>query len=97
MRLSCCETNLLRIVMLGSGKEKPRLVAEAEQRQLENLLFLPPVAKQDMAATLAGADACLAILKPIEMFKTTYPNKVSIIWQRVVRCFWRLMVRSQSG
>ena len=29
-----------------------------------------------MAATLAGADACLAILKPIEMFKTTYPNKV---------------------
>ncbi|MCK9506362.1 MAG: glycosyltransferase family 4 protein [Porticoccaceae bacterium] len=66
----------IRIVMVGSGKEKPRLVAEAEQRQLENLLFLPPVAKQDMAATLAGADACLAILKPIEMYKTTYPNKV---------------------
>jgi len=25
---------------------------------------------------LAGADACLAILKPIEAYKTTYPNKV---------------------
>ena len=25
---------------------------------------------------LAMADACLAILKPIEMYKTTYPNKV---------------------
>ena len=25
---------------------------------------------------IAGADACLAILKPIEMYKTTYPNKV---------------------
>jgi glycosyltransferase involved in cell wall biosynthesis len=29
-----------------------------------------------MAAALAGADACLAILKPLEEYKTTYPNKV---------------------
>jgi glycosyltransferase involved in cell wall biosynthesis len=29
-----------------------------------------------MAAILAGADACLAILKPIDEYKTTYPNKV---------------------
>jgi len=29
-----------------------------------------------VAAALAGADACLAILKPIEEYKTTYPNKV---------------------
>ena len=29
-----------------------------------------------MAAALAGADACLAILKPIDEYKTTYPNKV---------------------
>jgi glycosyltransferase involved in cell wall biosynthesis len=25
---------------------------------------------------LAAADACIAILKPIEMYKTVYPNKV---------------------
>jgi glycosyltransferase involved in cell wall biosynthesis len=29
-----------------------------------------------MAAPLAAADACIAILKPIEMYKTVYPNKV---------------------
>ena len=29
-----------------------------------------------MREALAGADVCLAILKPIEMYKTTYPNKV---------------------
>ncbi len=29
-----------------------------------------------MAAALAGADACIAILKPLEEYKTTYPNKV---------------------
>jgi glycosyltransferase involved in cell wall biosynthesis len=29
-----------------------------------------------MPDLLSAADACLAILKPIEMYKTTYPNKV---------------------
>ena len=66
----------IQIVMLGSGKEKPRLRTEADQRSLENVMFLPPVAKMEMPSYLAGADACLAILKPIEMYKTTYPNKV---------------------
>jgi glycosyltransferase involved in cell wall biosynthesis len=29
-----------------------------------------------MAQALAAADACIAILKPVEMYKTVYPNKV---------------------
>jgi glycosyltransferase involved in cell wall biosynthesis len=66
----------IRVVLVGSGKEKSRLRAEADQRGLENLNFLPPVPKTEMPEVLAGADACLAILKPIEMYKTTYPNKV---------------------
>jgi glycosyltransferase involved in cell wall biosynthesis len=66
----------IRIILLGSGKEKARLRDEADQRGLDNLIFLPPVTKLEMPAVLAAADACLAILKPIEMFKTTYPNKV---------------------
>ncbi|MFU8825877.1 MAG: glycosyltransferase family 4 protein [Brevefilum sp.] len=66
----------IRIVLVGSGKEKHRLRQNADARGLNNLMFLPPVPKIEMPATLAGADACLAILKPIEMYKTTYPNKV---------------------
>jgi glycosyltransferase involved in cell wall biosynthesis len=66
----------IRLVLLGSGKEKPRLRAEADRRGLDNLVFLPPLPKLEVPAALAGADACLAILKPIEMYKTTYPNKV---------------------
>jgi len=66
----------IQFVLLGSGKEKDRLVAEAEERGLENVVFLPPVPKKDMRDALAAADACLAILKPIELYKTTYPNKV---------------------
>ena len=66
----------IQIVLLGSGKEKPRLMAEADQRHLGNVHFIPPVSKLEMSTALAAADACLAILKPIELYKTTYPNKV---------------------
>lgn len=62
--------------MLGSGKEKPRLQQEAAERSLGNITFLPPLPKLEMGQALAAADACLAILKPVEMYKTTYPNKV---------------------
>jgi glycosyltransferase involved in cell wall biosynthesis len=66
----------IRIILLGSGKEKDQLQSEAMQKKLDNVVFLPPVPKLDMPEALAAADACLAILKPIEMYKTTYPNKV---------------------
>jgi glycosyltransferase involved in cell wall biosynthesis len=66
----------IKIVMLGDGKEKPRLQARAAKLGLDNVLFLPPLPKTAMPDALAAADACLAILKPIELYKTTYPNKV---------------------
>ncbi|HSF82513.1 MAG TPA: glycosyltransferase family 4 protein [Anaerolineales bacterium] len=64
------------IVLLGAGKEKPSLIRQAESLNLDNVIFLPPVAKADMCQALAAADACIAILKPVEMYKTVYPNKV---------------------
>ncbi len=66
----------IRLVLIGDGKEKPRLVQEAEQEGLRNVLFLPPVPKAEIPRVLAAADACLAILRPIEAYRTTYPNKV---------------------
>jgi glycosyltransferase involved in cell wall biosynthesis len=63
-------------VLLGDGKEKANLQQLAASLGLKNISFLPPVAKTEMGAALAGADACLAILKPLEEYKTTYPNKV---------------------
>ena len=64
------------VTFLGDGKEKPALQKQAAGMDLTNVLFLPPVPKNGMAGALAGADACLAILKPIDEYKTTYPNKV---------------------
>ncbi len=64
------------IVLLGDGKDKPALVAAAEHLGLHNVVFLPPVPKAGMAEALAAADACIAILKPVSLYKTVYPNKV---------------------
>lgn len=64
------------LVLVGDGKEKPALIAQAEAMKLRNVLFLPSLPKSEIGEALAAADACLAILKPLEEYKTTYPNKV---------------------
>lgn len=66
----------IRVVLIGDGKEKNSLVEMSKEMALENIEFLPPVPKEDMPGVLASADVCVAILKPIEAFKSTYPNKV---------------------
>lgn len=66
----------ISIVLLGDGKEKPALMAQAAGLGLTNLHFLPPVPKFSMAQALAASDACIAILKPIPLYATVYPNKV---------------------
>jgi glycosyltransferase involved in cell wall biosynthesis len=69
-------TKNIHIVFLGDGKEKPALMALAKEMKLSNVTFLPSVPKTEMASALAGANTCIAILKPLEEYKTTYPNKV---------------------
>jgi glycosyltransferase involved in cell wall biosynthesis len=66
----------IHFVLVGDGKEKPALQARAAEMGLTNLSFFPPVAKNGMREVMAAADACVAILKPLELYKTTYPNKV---------------------
>lgn len=74
--------NLLRdraqihFVLLGDGKEKPNLMRLAGEWGLINVHFAPPVEKQLIPDWLSDADACLAILRAIPAYKTTYPNKV---------------------
>jgi glycosyltransferase involved in cell wall biosynthesis len=66
----------IHIILVGDGKDKPALMADAQARGLDNVTFIDPVAKNEMKGMFALADVCLAILKPIELYKTTYPNKV---------------------
>jgi len=66
----------IQIVLLGDGKEKPALQTHAAQMGLSNVSFVSSVPKSEMPKALAAADTCIAILKPLEEYKTTYPNKV---------------------
>jgi glycosyltransferase involved in cell wall biosynthesis len=66
----------VQVVLVGDGKEKPALVTRAAGLHLRNVTFLPSVPKRQMSEVLAAADAGIAILKPIQAYKTTYPNKV---------------------
>jgi glycosyltransferase involved in cell wall biosynthesis len=70
------DREIIAILLLGDGKDKPALMAQAAEMQLPNLLFVDPLPKAGMAQALAAADACLAILKPLDLYKTVYPNKV---------------------
>jgi len=63
-------------VFVGDGKDRPNLIRRAEALGLTNVHFVPAQPKVRMPELLAAADCCIAILKPIPMFTTTYPNKV---------------------
>jgi glycosyltransferase involved in cell wall biosynthesis len=66
----------IALVLLGDGKDKPALVQRAQEQNLTNISFIPPLPKAQMPFAMAAADACIAILKPIPLFTTVYPNKV---------------------
>ncbi|MEZ4415108.1 MAG: glycosyltransferase family 4 protein [Gemmatimonadota bacterium] len=69
------DSNLVWL-LVGDGRDKRRLADEAASRGLENVRFLPPVSKSAMPEVVAAADAGLAILAPLPLFRTVYPNKV---------------------
>lgn len=66
----------IKFVLLGDGKEKTALIERAREMGLENVRFISPLPKTQMPEALAAADACIAILKPIPLYSTVYPNKV---------------------
>ena len=66
----------LVLVLVGDGREKHRLVRRANEEDLTNVVFVPPQPKTRMAEVLAAADIGLAVLAPIDLFSTVYPNKI---------------------
>lgn len=66
----------IHFLFVGDGKERTNLQAISNQLELTNVTFTGAFPKSQMSAVLAASDACLAILRNIPMFRTTYPNKV---------------------
>jgi glycosyltransferase involved in cell wall biosynthesis len=66
----------IHLLLVGDGKERMNLESLARTWALENVTFTGALPKKEIPAVLAASDACIAILKNIPMFRTTYPNKV---------------------
>jgi glycosyltransferase involved in cell wall biosynthesis len=78
VRAAECLTGNINIhfLVVGGGKELNRLQSEVARRRLYNVTFAGPQPKSKMPSFLAASQACVALLKDIPMFRTTYPNKV---------------------
>lgn len=74
------ETSLLidddmRIVMIGDGGQKSRLIEKAKNIGASRILFFDPVPKTNLARILSTMDCGLQILEPLDVFRTVAPNK----------------------
>jgi glycosyltransferase involved in cell wall biosynthesis len=63
------------IVAVGDGGERPRLEERARELGLENLRFLPPVPKEQLAGIIGASDVTLTIFAPYPVLETNSPNK----------------------
>jgi len=63
-------------LLVGDGKERSRLKNMLKEMNLQNVVFAGGFPKSEMPLILAASDVCVATLKDIPMFRTTYPNKV---------------------
>jgi glycosyltransferase involved in cell wall biosynthesis len=63
-------------VLVGDGKARTDLERRAAELGLDNVQFVAAQPKERVPGLIAAADACLASLRDIPLFRTTYPNKV---------------------
>jgi glycosyltransferase involved in cell wall biosynthesis len=66
----------IHFLLVGDGKERDKLEEFAQSLELTNVTFVGSRPKAEIPEILAASDACVATLKDIPMFRTTYPNKV---------------------
>lgn len=64
------------IACVGDGPERVDLESEARRRNLKNIVFHGPQAKERMPALIQACDFGLAVLQNNPTFRTVYPNKV---------------------
>lgn len=65
----------IRLVVLGEGTAKAALVAEAQRRQLTNVVFLGAQPHDRLPVFIAAANACLASVIRTPLFEGTVPVK----------------------
>ncbi len=66
----------IQIVLIGDGNQKDRLVRRAQAESISQILFFPPMRKNELAKITASLDCGLMILEDVPAFYYgTSPNK----------------------
>lgn len=66
----------IAFLLVGDGMRREALERMVEARGLDNVILTGSVPKRDAVEYCNAADACTAVLKRTDTFKTVYPNKV---------------------
>ena len=66
----------LRFILAGAGAERSALMAEARNRRLDNVVFVPPQPKDNMPAIWSLCDVALVHLRNTDTFKGVIPSKI---------------------
>lgn len=66
----------IKLLLVGDGSEKSRLQERARAETLDNVIFLDPIPKRELATIVASSDCGLMVLSDIPAFyHGTSPNK----------------------
>lgn len=65
-----------QIILQGDGSEKEKLIERVEKEQIQNVLFLPFVSKQEIKRYISILDVALVNLKKSDTFKSVIPSKI---------------------
>lgn len=66
----------IHFLLVGDGSARRQILALIAELGLTNVTWTAIRPKNQMKAVLGAADACVATLRNLKMFRTTYPNKV---------------------
>ncbi len=61
--------------LIGTGMQKPALIAEAQKHSLKNVIFRDSVPKSEVFKYILSSDMGASVLKKVDTFKTIYSNK----------------------
>ena len=63
-------------LMVGEGSDKERIINRARSQGLTNMRFVGQQAREKVPEFISISDACLVLLKKVELFKTVIPTKM---------------------
>jgi glycosyltransferase involved in cell wall biosynthesis len=70
------ESKRVRFILLGEGPEKAKLLEMKTKLNLDNVLFLSAVSKNEMPEIVAASDAAIVPLRKLDLFKGAIPSKI---------------------